>query len=88
MRRDITFTLEIESLVLTIEMEGFYNEGKYSGMPEDCYPPEGEVEDWSIVKVELDHDCTHIDITDSVLIAKLDKMHEDYILDECMSRLC
>jgi len=34
--------------ILTIEYRGYSDPGRVSGPPEDCYPPEGEIEILSI----------------------------------------
>lgn len=40
-----------EELELDISAKGYYDPGRLSGPPEDCYPPEGELE---ITSIELD----------------------------------
>lgn len=75
----LTYTRETQSgdeQELTIDFDGYYDEGHMSGPPEDCYPPEGEVtfrsvsvdggkpEDWDAwaERVELtDEECRRIE---------------------------
>ena len=40
-----------EELELDISASGYYDPGRLSGPPENCYPPEGDLE---IISIELD----------------------------------
>lgn len=60
---------------ITVRYGGYSDPGRLSGPPEDCYPPEGEIE------IEFDG------IPEGVDFGDLDALHER-LADEAWEHLC
>ena len=42
------YETEEEDIEITVEWEGYYERGRLSGPPEDCYPSDGEIDILSV----------------------------------------
>lgn len=67
----------------------YYDPGRLSGPPEDCYPPESEAEVQAIALLSLTNEwnvpVTH-EMTRALILAELKKLPlEDYLLEDWMA---
>lgn len=61
---------ECVTLELDCESSGYYDPGKLYGMPEDCYPPEGE-DEREVVSATLTHPAGVVEIRDRSTLDEL-----------------
>lgn len=61
---------ECVTLELDCESSGYYDPGRVYGMPEDCYPPEGE-DEREVVAASLTHPAGCVEIRDRSTLDEL-----------------
>ena len=81
---DIETTVELDGRTYDVYVEvtarGYYDSGCCSGPPENCYPPEGEMDILSLKSSIMDSDG--VEVTDPVEIQRiLDALPEELIDD-------
>lgn len=61
---------EYVTIELDCESSGYYDPGRVYGMPEDCYPPEGE-DEREVVAASLTHPAGVVEIRDRSTLGEL-----------------
>ena len=77
----------VAELVIDCQSSGYYDGGRTWGLPEDCYPPEGE-DDRKVVSVEIVIDGKAYEITgrkslDSIAEHYRDEIEESEVCHDC-----
>lgn len=70
------------NLTLLIKWEGYDDPGKLSGPPEDCYPPESDME-WEIVGATIEDDEGKILFNLPIPLGRVQDDLWDEIYDQC-----